>query len=157
MQLMLLTGDPVYAQKAQDCGVDRIFLAVSDQEAENAVVDSCHWFHTAEQPLQNSVEIPQNLFALFIAKGLHNLAIVANSDYNHAVLMIFASKQLLHFAGEAVIIQAAGHRVHFHATVASVNERKGYSQDNNRKNSQNQKNMCIFRIAHFRHHISFSK
>lgn len=26
MQLMLLTGDPVYAQKAQECGVDRIFL-----------------------------------------------------------------------------------------------------------------------------------
>lgn len=26
MQLMLLTGDPVYAKRAQDCGVDRIFL-----------------------------------------------------------------------------------------------------------------------------------
>lgn len=26
MQLMLLTGDTVYAQKAQECGVDRIFL-----------------------------------------------------------------------------------------------------------------------------------
>lgn len=26
MQLMLLTGDPVYARRAQDCGVDRIFL-----------------------------------------------------------------------------------------------------------------------------------
>ena len=26
MKLMLLTGDPVFAKKAEDCGVDRIFL-----------------------------------------------------------------------------------------------------------------------------------